>query len=208
MNRILVGIIFSLFITTGYIAFLVYDRQQELQKLTQYTESWSVAQLVSEYYRFESWFGLYATDTDDVTIDQVRMRLEIMLSQSDLMHQELASRLEKILAYLDGNLEKMSHSELQAYLKNMHMLDAPLSQLSATALTKDINTVNESNRKIQILYYIYSALSLLLVILSFILGFLMIYQNKNILKAHMQVKSLADELQISKETLQIFIMIP
>ena len=31
----------------------------------------------------------------------------------------------------------------------------------------------------------------------------MIYQNKNILKAHMQVKSLADELQISKETLQI-----
>ena len=217
MNRILVGIIFSLFITTGYIAFLVYDRQQELQKLTQYTESWSVAQLVSEYYRFESWLGLYATDTDDVTIDQVRMRLEIMLSQSDLMnggdlgryidsdkmHQELASRLEKILAYLDGNLEKMSHSELQAYLKNMHMLDAPLSQLSATALTKDINTVNESNRKIQILYYIYSALSLLLVILSFILGFLMIYQNKNILKAHMQVKSLADELQISKETLQI-----
>jgi hypothetical protein len=111
MNRILVGIIFSLFITTGYIAFLVYDRQQELQKLTQYTESWSVAQLVSEYYRFESWLGLYATDTDDVTIDQVRMRLEIMLSQSDLMkgdlgryidsdkaHQELAFRLEKILA--------------------------------------------------------------------------------------------------------------
>lgn len=97
----------------------------------------------------------------------------------------------------------MSHAELQAYLKNMHELDAPLSQLSATALTKDINTVNESNTKIQILYYIYSALSLLLVILSFILGFLMIYQNKNILKAHMQVKSLADELQISKETLQI-----
>ncbi|MDV0594435.1 MULTISPECIES: putative bifunctional diguanylate cyclase/phosphodiesterase [Enterobacter] len=217
MNRILVGIIFSLFITTGYIAYLVYDRQQELQKLTQYTESWSVAQLVSEYYRFESWLGLYATDTDDVTIDQVRMRLEIMLSQGDLMkggdlgryidsdkaHQELASRLEQILNYLDGNLEKMSHHELQAYLKNMHMLDAPLSQLSATALTKDINTVNESNYKIQILYYIYSALSLLLVILSFILGFLMIYQNKNILKAHMQVKSLAEELQLSKETLQI-----
>ena len=59
----------------------------------------------------------------------------------------------------------------------MHELDAPLSQLSATALTKDINTVNESNKKIQILYYIYSALSLLLVILSFILGFLMIYQK-------------------------------
>ncbi|HDT2961751.1 bifunctional diguanylate cyclase/phosphodiesterase [Enterobacter hormaechei subsp. xiangfangensis] len=217
MNRILVGIIFSLFITTGYIAFLVYDRQQELQKLTHYTESWSVAQLVSEYYRFESWIGLYATETDDVTVDQVRMRLEIMLSQNDLLkegglgryinsekaHQTLALRLEKILNYLDGHLEKMSRSELKLYLKNMHSLDAPLSQLSSTALTKDVNTINETNLKIQVLYYIYSALSLLLVILSFILGFLIIYQNKNILKAHTQVKTLAEELQLSKETLQI-----
>ena len=217
MNRILVGIIFSLFITTGYIAFLVYDRQQELQKLTHYTESWSVAQLVSEYYRFESWIGLYATETDDVTVDQVRMRLEIMLSQNDLLkegglgryinsekaHQTLALRLENILNYLDGHLEKMSRSELKLYLKNMHSLDAPLSQLSSTALTKDVNTINETNLKIQVLYYIYSALSLLLVILSFILGFLIIYQNKNILKAHMQVKTLAEELQLSKETLQI-----
>ena len=143
MNRILVGIIFSLFITTGYIAYLVYDRQQELQKLTQYTESWSVAQLVSEYYRFESWLGLYATDTDDVTIDQVRMRLEIMLSQGDLMkggdlgryidsdktHQELALRLENILAYLDSHLENMSHPALKAYLTNMHELDAPLRKV-------------------------------------------------------------------------------
>ncbi|WP_165465038.1 putative bifunctional diguanylate cyclase/phosphodiesterase [Enterobacter cloacae] len=217
MNRILVGIIFSLFITTGYIAFLVYDRQQELQKLTHYTESWSVAQLVSEYYRFESWIGLYATDTDDVTVDQVRMRLEIMLSQNDLLkegglgryinsekaHHALALRLENILTYLDGHLEKMSRSELKLYLKSMHLLDAPLSQLSSTALTKDVNTINETNLKIQVLYYIYSALSLLLVILSFILGFLIIYQNKNILKAHTQVKTLAEELQLSKETLQI-----
>ncbi|EPF1943464.1 putative bifunctional diguanylate cyclase/phosphodiesterase [Enterobacter hormaechei] len=217
MNRILVGIIFSLFITTGYIAFLVYDRQQELQKLTHYTESWSVAQLVSEYYRFESWLGLYATDSDDVTIDQVRMRLEIMLSQNDLFkegdlghyiknvqaHHDLALSLDKILTYLDANLEKMSHSDVKTYLHTMHLLDAPLSQLSSSALTKDISTINSSNHKIQILYYIYSPLSLLLIILSIILGFLTIYQNKNILKAHRQVESLAEELQLSKETLQI-----
>ena len=86
----------------------------------------------------------------------------------------------------------MSRSELKLYLNNMHSLDAPLSQLSSTALTKDVNTINETNLKIQVLYYIYSALSLLLVILSFILGFLIIYQNKNILKAHMQVKTLAE----------------
>ncbi|MDU5385695.1 MAG: hypothetical protein E6124_26435, partial [Blautia producta] len=114
MNRILAGIIFVLFISTGYISFLVHERQQELQKLTHYTDSWSAAQLVSEYYRFESWLGLYTID-DTMSVDDVRLRLDIMLSQSDLMkegdlghyiasnkaHHDLAIQLEDILKYLD-----------------------------------------------------------------------------------------------------------
>lgn len=35
------------------------------------------------------------------------------------------------------------------------------------------------------------------------LGVLIFYQNRNILRAHLQVKSLAEELQKSKEKLQI-----
>lgn len=130
MNRILAGIIFSLFISTGYISYLVHERQQELQKLTHYTDSWSAAQLVSEYYRFESWLGLYTID-DSMNLDDVRLRLDIMLSQNDLMkegelghyiqnneaHGELALQLENTLNYLDVHLEKMNRPELQTYLK-------------------------------------------------------------------------------------------
>ncbi|MCK1967903.1 EAL domain-containing protein [Franconibacter sp. IITDAS19] len=216
MNRILAGIIFFLFISTGYISFLVHERQQELQKLTHYTDSWSAAQLVSQYYRFESWLGLYTID-DTIKIDDVRLRFDIMLSQSDLLeegdlgryiesnktHYELALQLEKILKYLDGHLEKMNRAELQAYLKKMHTLDAPLGRLSSGALNKDVNSINNANLKIQTLYYIYSATSVLLIILSAILGVLIFYQNRNILKAHLQVKSLAEELQKSKEKLQV-----
>ena len=216
MNRILAGIIFSLFIATGYISFLVHERQQELQKLTHYTDSWSAAQLVSEYYRLESWLGLYTIE-DTMKIDDVRLRLDIMLSQNDLMkegdlghyiknneaHHELAMQLEKTLNYLDVHLEKMNRSELQAYLKIMHTLDAPLSRLSSVALSKDVNSINNTNLKIQTLYYIYSAMSVLLIILSAILGVLIFYQNRNILQAHLQVKNLAEALQKSKEQLQI-----
>lgn len=46
MNRILVGIIFFLFITTGYISFLLHERQEDLQKLNHYKDSWSVSQMV------------------------------------------------------------------------------------------------------------------------------------------------------------------
>ncbi|GGD15574.1 GGDEF-domain containing protein [Franconibacter daqui] len=216
MNRILAGIIFFLFISTGYISFLVHERQQELQKLTHYTDSWSAAQLVSQYYRFESSLGLYTID-DTMKIDDVRLRFDIMLSQSDLLeegdlgryiesnksHHELALQLEKILKYLDVHLEKMNRSELQAYLKKMHTLDAPLGRLSSGALNKDVNSINNANLKIQTLYYVYSATSVLLIILSAILGVMIFFQNRNILKAHLQVKSLAEELQKSKEKLQM-----
>lgn len=216
MNRILAGIICFLFISTGYISFLVHERQQELQKLTHYAASWSAAQLVSQYYRFESLVGLYTID-ETMTLDDVRMRLDIMLSQSDLMkqgdlsnyiqsskaHHELALQLEKTLDYLDVHLEKMNRSELQAYLQTMHSLDPQLARLSSGALDKDINTINEANLKIKTLYYIYSATSVLLIIMSAILGVLIFFQNRNILKAHLQVKNLAEALQESKEKLQV-----
>lgn len=216
MNRILAGIIFSLFIATGYISFLVHERQQELQKLTHYANSWSAAQLVSEYYRFESWLGLYTFDKT-MTIDDVRLRLDIMLSQSDLLtegdlghyinsnqaNHALAVKLDNTLKYLDAHLEGMDRAALQAYLKKMHTLDVPLGRLSSGALNKDVNSINNANLKIQTLYYIYSATSVLLIILSAILGVLIFYQNRNILQAHRQVKRLADELQDSQGKLQI-----
>ncbi|HHV4577173.1 TPA: hypothetical protein ACUJVC_005164, partial [Klebsiella pneumoniae] len=51
MNRILTAIILSLFVVTGYITYLVHERQSELQKFTRYTDSWSMSQMVSEYMR-------------------------------------------------------------------------------------------------------------------------------------------------------------
>ncbi|WP_052283401.1 putative bifunctional diguanylate cyclase/phosphodiesterase [Kluyvera genomosp. 1] len=216
MNRILAGIIFLLFLITGYVSFLVHERQQELQKLTHYADSWSAAQLVSEYYRLESWLGLYTID-DTMAVDDVRLRLDIMLSQSDLTkegdlghfiasnkaHHDLSVQLEQTLKFLDAHLEQMKRPEIQTYLKKMHDLDAPLGRLSSSVLDKDITSINDANVKIQTLYFIYSATSVLLIILSAILGVLIFYQNRNILKAHLQVKSLAEELQKSKEKLQI-----
>jgi hypothetical protein len=71
-----------LFIITGYITYLVHERQSELQKLTRYTDSWSVAQ-ISEYMRLESSLGAFALGVESADRDQVRLRLDIMLSQID-----------------------------------------------------------------------------------------------------------------------------
>lgn len=50
----------------------------------------------------------------------------------------------------------MSRSELKLYLKNMHSLDAPFNQLSSTALTKDVNTINEQPKNTGSVLYLFS----------------------------------------------------
>ncbi|HGV0043163.1 TPA: putative bifunctional diguanylate cyclase/phosphodiesterase [Enterobacter ludwigii] len=216
MNRILVGIIFFLFISTGYISFLLHERQEDLQKLNHYKDSWSVSQMVSEYYRLESWISRYSDNNPDITMDDLRMRLEIMLSQRELLkegdlgkyvksnksHNALAKNLHETLDYLDHHLEGMSRAQLADYLEKMYALDSSLSQFSSSALSNDVNSINETNQNIQKLYRIYSGLSVLLIILSAILGVLNVCQNRKILKTHRQVTSLANELQKSKEILQ------
>ncbi|NCB60999.1 MAG: GGDEF domain-containing protein, partial [Gammaproteobacteria bacterium] len=217
MNRILTGIILSLFIITGYITYLVHERQSELQKLTRYTDSWSVAQIVSEYMRLESSLGAFALGVESADRDQVRLRLDIMLSQIELLQQgELRNFIHKdagrqatvdtlfaILQQLDSGLDKMTPAQIKTVLGKMREIDGPMTSLASTSLVQGIDVVNHTHDKIQNLYYIYSAISILLIILSITLGLLMLRQNNTLRRAHVRMKLLANDLQVSKEKLQV-----
>lgn len=217
MNRILTGIILSLFIITGYITYLVHERQSELQKLTRYTDSWSVAQIVSEYMRLESSLGAFALGVESADRDQVRLRLDIMLSQIELLQQgELRNFIHKdagrqatvdtlfaILQQLDSGLDKMTPAQIKTVLGKMREIDGPMTSLASTSLVQGIDVVNHTHDKIQNLYYIYSIISILLITTCITLGLLMLRQNNNLRRAHVRMKLLADDLQLSKEKLQV-----
>ncbi|MEL0553713.1 MULTISPECIES: bifunctional diguanylate cyclase/phosphodiesterase [Raoultella] len=217
MNRILTAIILSLFIITGYITYLVHERQGELQKLTRYTDSWSVSQMVSEYMRLEASLGAYALGVDSVDHDKVRLRLDIMLSQIELLEQgDLGSFIRKdagrkatvaslihILRQLDGELDTMTPAQIKLVLRDMSELDGPMTSIASTSLVQGIDVVNETHDKIQNLYFIYSIISVLLITTCITLGLLMLRQNNNLRRAHVRMKLLADDLQSSKEKLQV-----
>ena len=217
MNRILTAIILSLFIVTGYITYLVHERQSELQKLTRYTDSWSVSQIVSEYMRLEARLSAMGLGVKGSDHDEVRLRLEIMMSQIALLQQgdlgkfigkdphrkAIVDRLIDILDRLDKQLDTMSTAQLKLMLQEMSTLDGPLTSLASTSLAQDFNLVNLTHDKIQNLYYIYSAISILLIILCITLGLLMLKQNNTLRRAHVRMKLLATDLQASKEKLQV-----
>lgn len=217
MNRILTAIILSLFIVTGYITYLVHERQSELQKLTRYTDSWSVSQIVSEYMRLEARLSAMGMGVEGSDRDEVRLRLEIMMSQIALLQQgdlgkfigkdaqrkAMVARLVRILNQLDKQLDTMTTAQLKPLLREMSTLDGPMTSIASTSLAQDINIVNLTHDKIQNLYYIYSAISILLITLCITLGLLMLRQNNTLRRAHVRMKLLANDLQTSKEKLQV-----
>ena len=217
MNRILTAIILSLFIVTGYITYLVHERQSELQKLTRYTDSWSVSQIVSEYMRLEARLSAMGLEVKGSDHDEVRLRLEIMMSQIALLQQgdlgkfigkdphrkAIVNSLIDLLDRLDKQLDTMTTAQLKLMLQEMSTLDGPLTSLASTSLAQDFNLVNLTHDKIQNLYYIYSAISILLIVLCITLGLLMLKQNNTLRRAHVRMKLLATDLQASKEKLQV-----
>lgn len=217
MNRILTAIILSLFIVTGYITYLVHERQSELQKLTRYTDSWSVSQIVSEYMRLEARLSAMGLGVKGSDHDEVRLRLEIMMSQIALLQQgdlgkfigkdphrkAIVNSLIDLLDRLDKQLDTMTTAQLKLMLQEMSTLDGPLTSLASTSLAQYFNLVNLTHDKIQNLYYIYSAISILLIVLCITLGLLMLKQNNTLRRAHVRMKLLATDLQASKEKLQV-----
>ena len=217
LNRILTAIILSLFVITGYITYLVHERQSELQKLTRYTDSWSIAQIVSEYMRLEAHLGSYALGVEGVDRDDVRLRLEIMMGQikpleqgepSEFIRKDAGRRatiesLIAILYQLDKQLDTITPQQVKPILQRMGALDGPMTGLASMSLAQDINIVNLTHDKIQNLYFIYSIISILLITMCISLGLLMLRQNNNLRRAHVRMKLLANDLQASKEKLQV-----
>ncbi len=175
-----------------------------------------MSQMVSEYMRLESRLAGMAIGAEGADHDEVRLRLEIMMSQIELLQEgdlgkfinkseqrkTVVATLIRNLHLLDKQVDTMTPEQVRQILPVLSELDGPLTSMAAATLTQDINIVNITHDKIQHLYYIYSVISILLIAMCITLGLLMLRQNNNLRRAHVRMKTLANDLQASKEKLQ------
>ncbi len=176
-----------------------------------------MSQMVSEYMRLESRLAGMAIGAEGADHDEVRLRLEIMMSQIELLQEgdlgkfinkseqrkTVVATLIRNLHLLDKQVDTMTPEQVRQILPVLSELDGPLTSMAAATLTQDINIVNITHDKIQHLYYIYSVISILLIAMCITLGLLMLRQNNNLRRAHVRMKTLANDLQASKEKLQV-----
>ncbi|VGL25693.1 diguanylate cyclase/cyclic diguanylate phosphodiesterase [Klebsiella pneumoniae] len=136
-----------------------------------------MSQMVSEYMRLESRLAGMAIGAEGADHDEVRLRLEIMMSQIELLQEgdlgkfinkseqrkTVVATLIRNLHLLDKQVDTMTPEQVRQILPVLSELDGPLTSMAAATLTQDINIVNITHDKIQHLYYIYSVISILLI---------------------------------------------
>ncbi len=122
-----------------------------------------MSQMVSEYMRLESRLAGMAIGAEGADHDEVRLRLEIMMSQIELLQEgdlgkfiskseqrkTVVATLIRNLHLLDKQVDTMTPEQVRQILPVLSELDGPLTSMAAATLTQDINIVNITHDKIQ-----------------------------------------------------------
>lgn len=216
MRRILGVIICCFVLATGYIAYVIAERQTALQKFARYNDSWAVSQMLSEYMRLEHRLSSYALGMQDVSLDEVRLRLDIILSRLQLLKQgnlhtfilkdpsrrALIENLQTVLEKLDRNFDSLNAESIIAILPEMAAFDGPMTALASASVENDVKLIADAQSEVRQLHYIYTALAAGLIICGVVLIILLLRHNKLLNSAHGRMQRLTDDLQETSGELQ------
>ncbi|MES5098003.1 EAL domain-containing protein [Agrobacterium sp. BA1120] len=216
MRKVLAVIICCFVLATGYIAYVIAQRQTALQKFARYNDSWAVSQTVSEYLRLQNNLYGFVLDPNRITRDDLRLRMDIMLGRLELLKQgklgafiaeradwlELVAKLDAILTDLDKNLAQLQPETVKALLPTMSTLDGPLTTLASSSVAYDVDVIDAAHSEVRKLHIIYTGLAGGLIICGVALIFLLNRHNNLLDRAQKDMRGLTDDLRAATLELQ------
>ena len=208
-RRLLAAIVCFFVIATAYMAYVIMQRQVALQRVSRYVDSWSVSQAESEYMRFEHQLADYQLGIPGASIDEVRLRLDIILGRMDLFKEgslrefmqadpgrlKLLADIDSVLDAVSKRLDGPQPADLRRELKALGDLDAPLTELAAVVLTTNTTQVDEEQEALQRLHLLYTVLAGGLILCG--VGLILVLFRQNRLLRHTQrgMSRLTDDLR-------------
>ncbi|KAA3511493.1 putative bifunctional diguanylate cyclase/phosphodiesterase [Agrobacterium rosae] len=209
MRKVLAVIICCFVLATGYIAYVIAQRQTALQKFARYNDSWAVSQTVSEYLRLQNNLYGFLLDPEHVTHDDLRLRMDLMLGRLELLKQgnlgafiggrpewrDLVTNLTTVLTDLDKQIDNLQPSVVKPILESMRALDGPLTTLASSSVAYDVEVVDNAHSEVRQLHTIFSALAGGLIICGIALILLLNRHNNLLDRAHKDMRGLTDDLR-------------
>lgn len=216
MRRILGIVICCFVLATGYIAYVIAERQTALQKVARYNDSWAVSQMVSEYLRLEQQLAAYALGLKNADIDEISLRLDIMISRLEFVQQGtlqefvnkdpsrylVIQNLRAALNKLDHQLAELTPERAKELLPEMSQLVGPLTGLASSSVEYDVSVIDAAQLEVRNLHYIYTALAAGLILCGITMIILLLRQNSMLNRAHGHMQRLTEDLRETSGELQ------
>ncbi|QRM35574.1 bifunctional diguanylate cyclase/phosphodiesterase [Microvirga sp. VF16] len=196
-------------LASAYIAMLVTERQRVLGDITHYNPAWQASQAVSEFMRLERRLDAFNVPGRGVDKGEVDLRFEILLSrvklliegrfqsiiQDDPDQQATLRRLAEVVELLQPLVAELEHpGSVQQALQLLEPLEPRLLQLASYAQIRGGERIAQDQRDLNRLYWIFSGLSLGLILLGLILIGLFSRHNQLLERAHRDLHALTGHL--------------
>jgi diguanylate cyclase (GGDEF)-like protein len=196
-------------VASAYIAVLVTERQKVLGDITHYNPAWHASQAVSEFMRLERRLDAFNVQGRGVDKDEVELRFEILLSRAKLLmeggfqsiiqddpdQQATLHRLADVLVRMQPLIAELEHpGSVQQALQLLEPLEARLLQLASYAQIRGGERIALDQQELNRLYWIFSGLSLGLILLGLILIGLFSRHNQLLERAHSDLHALTNDL--------------
>ncbi|MTH79201.1 putative bifunctional diguanylate cyclase/phosphodiesterase [Paracoccus aestuariivivens] len=216
MTRIL-GVLICLFIAaTAYMSTTVSQRQKVLRHVAHHNDTWAISQSVSEFMRLEARLALSEHPMDDETYENVRLRLDIIISRLTSFKEgtlktfieESPSRkaaiteLLAVIGELDKNLATMDAAHVRAILQRMGDLNGPLTTISSQSVQQSWADIEENLQALEQLHRIYSIVVAFLILCWVVLIFLLFRQNRLLMQAQKEAETLNNSLSVAGKELR------
>lgn len=203
-------------LATGYMAYVIAERQTSLQTFLRYNDSWAVSQMLSEYLRLEERLAAFALGVDGADRDEVQLRLDIIVSRLETLEQgtlqkfiarnptynKLISDLRILLAKIDSQFAEMDAEQIKTLLPEMNRFDKPLTALASSSVAYDVGVIDIAQQEVRQLHLIYTAVAGGLIVFGIALIILLMRQNVLLNRAHGRMQRLTENLQEASDELK------
>ncbi|MDB5526624.1 MAG: hypothetical protein JWM58_4387 [Rhizobium sp.] len=217
--KLLLAITVACFVlATGYISYIIYDRQEALQQVSRYKVAWSVNQALVEYMRLEqrvAAFGLVDSTTDT---DEVQLRFDILYSRMELLktreiteflRDDPASaktirELEAVLAVAEPLLQNIKRpGSVRGLIDVLSPLDSRLAALSSEANLTGTQRAAKDQAELLHLHLLFSALAAGLIICSIAFIGMLGWHNRLLGRTHRRLGELTSDLRQASGSLKV-----
>lgn len=216
MRKALAVVVCCFILATGYIAYVIAERQNALQKFARYNDSWAVSQTVGEYVRFESLLAEYALGIEGIDKDELRLRLDIVLGRMNSLREgslaafidakpdmrKVIGEVDLLLGDVDKRLEDLSPAEARALLPVISGHVPQLTSVAAESVANDVEIIDAAHAEVRELHIIYTGLAGGLILCGMALIFLLLRHNQLLDRAQTKLTLLTEELQTATLELQ------